>query len=316
MIKVQSSQYGSRLSASLFLRKCIQQKWLLLMIIPGVVVLLLLHYLPIYGIQIAFKNYNMGLGIEGSKWAGLKWFQTFLRNPFAPRLFRNTILLGVYSLAWAFPIPIILSIFINELRGSKFKRTVQTISYIPHFISTVVVVGLLKELCATDGFLNKILLSLNGKTISFFSNPSWFRTLFISSTVWQEAGWNSIIFLAALTNVDPQMYEASYIDGANRWQRIWSITLPSILPTVIILFILNVGKMLNMDFQKIMLMYNPLTYETADIIATYTYRESFENMRYSYSAAVDLFMSVISFVFLIGANQLVKWVSDDSNSLF
>ena len=299
-----------------FWKKCVRQRWLLLMIVPGVLVLALFHYYPIYGLQIAFKNYNFGLGIWGSKWVGLKWFETFLRNPFAPRLFRNTIFLGVFSLAWSFPLPIILSILINELGGKRFKRSVQTISYLPHFVSTVVVVGLLKELCAADGIINRLLGMMGGKTIFFFSEPAWFRTLFVSSTLWQETGWNSIIFLAALTNVDQEMYEAAYIDGANRWQRIRSITLPSILPTVTILFILNVGKMLSMDYQKIMLMYSAQTYETADIIATYTYREGIENMRYSYSAAVDLFMSVVSFLFLIAANKVVKLLSDDSNSLF
>lgn len=297
-------------------KECKRQKWLLAMVVPGVLVLLLLHYYPIYGLQIAFKNYNMGLGIWDSKWVGFKWFATFLRNPFAPRLIRNTILLGLYSLIWSFPMPILLSILINEVNSNRFKRSVQTITYLPHFISSVVVVGLMKELCAIDGPINSLLSSLGISPVSFFSEPSMFRTLFIGSNIWQEVGWSSIIYLAALTNVDMEMYEAAYIDGANRFQRIISITLPSILPTITILFILNVGRMLTMDYQKILLMYNPQVYETADIISTYTYREGIDSMRYSYSSAVELFMSVISLFFLVVANRVVKSLSDDANSLW
>ena len=300
-----------------FWKRCVRQRWLLLMIVPAIFVLALFHYYPIYGLQIAFKNYNMGLGIWGSKWVGLKWFETFLRNPLAPRLLRNTLLLGIYSLLWSFPIPIILSILINELRGSKFKRTIQSISYLPHFISTVVVVGLMKELFASDGPVNALRMTLFGaQPIAYFTRSAMFRSLFIGSGIWQEAGWSSIIFLAALTNVDVELYEAAYIDGANRWNRIRFITFPSILPTVTILLILNVGKMLNMDFQKVLLMYNEQIYETADIISTYTYREGIDQMRYSYSSAVDLFMSVVSFLFLVVTNEVVKRLSDNTSSLW
>lgn len=307
---------GRQSKRQVFLKKCIRQKWLLLMTIPGLLVLLLLHYYPIYGIQIAFKNYNMGLGIWGSKWVGLKWFNSFFHNPFAGRLMRNTFLLGFLSLLFGFPLPILLSILINELNFDRFKRTVQSITYLPHFISTVVVVGLLKELCAIDGPVNVLVSALGGTPIAFFSEPGWFRTLFVASNIWQEVGWGSIIYLAALTNVDVGLYEAAYIDGASRFQRIIHITLPTILPTVTILFILNVGRMLTMDYQKVLLMYNPQTYETADIISTYTYREGINSMRYSYSAAVDLFMSVVSFVFLTVTNKIVKTLSSDANSLW
>ncbi|MDR1263637.1 MAG: ABC transporter permease subunit [Oscillospiraceae bacterium] len=296
---------------------CIKQRWLLLMIVPAVATLVLFHYYPIYGLQIAFKNYNMGLGIWGSKWVGFKWFTSFLKSPYAPRLLRNTLLLGLYSLMWSFPLPIIFSIMVNELRSNKLKRSVQTISYLPHFISSVVVVGLVKELFASDGIVNAALTKAFHITpIMFFTMPSMFRSLFIGSGIWQEMGWSSIIFLAALTNVDVELYEAAYIDGATRWQRIKFITFPSILPTVTILLILNVGKMLSMDFQKVLLMYNEQIYETADIISTYTYREGIDRMRYSYSAAVDLFMSVVSFVFLIMTNTIVKRLSDNASSLW
>jgi putative aldouronate transport system permease protein len=296
---------------------CVKQRWLLLMIAPAAATLILFHYYPIYGLQIAFKNYNMGLGIWGSKWVGLKWFTSFLKSPYAPRLFRNTLLLGFYSLLWSFPLPIIFSIMVNELRGARYRRTVQTISYLPHFISSVVVVGLVKELFASDGVVNAALTrAFNISPVMFFTAPSMFRSLFIGSGIWQEMGWSSIIFLAALTNVDVELYEAAYIDGATRWQRIRSITFPSILPTVTILLILNVGKMLSMDFQKVLLMYNEQIYETADIISTYTYREGIDRMRYSYSAAVDLFMSVVSFVFLIMTNTIVKRLSDNASGLW
>ena len=297
-----------------FWQKCIKQKYLIFMVLPGFLILLLFHYYPIYGLQIALKDYNIGLGISGSPWAQplTKWFSMFLKTPNAPRLFSNTLLLGFYSLLFNFPAPIFLALLINEVQNTKFKKTVQTISYLPHFISTVIIVGLLKELFSYSGPVNALLANLGAGRINFMTESGWFRTLFIGSAIWKEVGWGTIIYLAALSGIDPEMYEAAGIDGANRWHKMIYITLPFILPTISILFILDSGRILNADFQKVMLMYNPEVYKTADIVNTYTFREGFENMRYSYSSAVGLMMSVISFIFLLVTNQVSKRLSDNS----
>jgi putative aldouronate transport system permease protein len=293
---------------------CLKQRYLILMVVPGVVVLLLFHYYPIYGLQIAFKNFNIGLGITGSPWAEpiTKWFSMFLKNPLALRLFRNTLLLGLYSMFWGFPAPIVLALIINEVRGTKFKRLVQTITYLPHFISTVIIVGLVKEIFSFTGPINALLTSVGLSRIHFMTEPDWFRSLFIGSAIWQGVGWGTIIYLAALSNIDQELYEAAGMDGANRLHKMFYITIPSIMPTVAVLFILNSGSMLNTDFQKIILMYNPQTYETADIVSTYSYREAFETMRYSYSAAVGFLMSLISFLFLWITNKVSHSLSENS----
>ena len=297
-----------------FFSECLKQKYLIFMTLPGITVMLLFHYYPIYGIQIAFKNFNIGLGITGSPWAEpfLKWFNLFFSNPLIGRLFRNTLLLGFYSMLWSFPAPIILALIFNEVRSTKYKRVVQTISYLPHFISTVIIVGLLKEIFSFTGPINSFFKQFGIVPINFMSEPGWFRTLFIGSGIWQGVGWGTIIYLAALSNIDVELYEAADMDGANRIQKMIYITIPSILPTVAVLFILNSGSMLNADFQKVLLMYNPQTYATADIISTYSYREAFETMRYSYSAAVGLLMSLISFIFLWFTNKVSKTLSENS----
>jgi len=295
-----------------FFRKCVKQRYLLLMVLPGVVIIFLFNYLPMYGLIIAFKDYNIGKGIMGSPWVGLRWFKTFFSNPMAVRLIRNTFLLGFYYLLWSFPAPIILSILLNEVKSTRFKRIAQNILYLPHFISVVIMIGLLKELCSMDGIFNTIRVALSQERVNFFAKPEYFRSLFIGSGIWQHLGWGTIIYLAALSGIDVEMYEAAYIDGANRWHRIIYITLPALQSTIVTLFILNVGRILSLDYQKVLLMYNPQTYSTADIIGTYTYREGLQNARYSYSAAVGLFMSVISFIFVLITNKLSKITTESS----
>lgn len=293
-------------------RTASRQKYLLLMTLPALILIILFNYIPYYGVIIAFKNFKIGRTITNSPWVGLRWFDQFFRNPYWWRITSNTFLLGFYSLIFGFPAPVILALLLNELRSSKFKKTIQTISYLPYFISTVIIVGILKELTASNGPINGLIRAMGGQTILFFTEPGWFRTLFISSGIWQGLGWGSIIYLAALAGVDPQLYEAATIDGASRWRKAWNITLPSIKPTITVLLILNIGGILGADSQKVLLMYNAQTYVTADIIGTYVYREGVQGMQYSYTTAIGLMMSVFSFALVFLTNMISRRMSGES----
>nr|WP_240160007.1 ABC transporter permease subunit [Paenibacillus aceris] len=286
-------------------------KTIYLMLLPVVVYYLIFHYGPLYGLQIAFKDYSPMKGFADSPWIGLKHFTAFFDSFYFWRLLRNTILLSVYSLIMAFPAGIILALLLNEIRSRAFKRAVQTITYMPHFISLVVIVGFMVDFLERNGLINKLLTSIFGiDSIPFMRQPEWFRTLYIGSDIWQNIGWSSIIFLAAISNIDPSLYEASKIDGASRWKQTLHITIPGIMPTVIILLILQIGHFMSVGMDKILLMYNPATYETADVIQTYVYRKGILEADYSYSAAVGLFNSVISFVLLILANAIARRTSE------
>lgn len=295
-----------------FIKKCKKQKYLILMSLPAFLIILIFSYFPMYGILMAFQNFNVAKGVSGSPWVGLKWFKLFFDNPLGFRLLKNTFLLGIYSLLWGFPAPIILALLMNEIYHEKFKKIVQTISYLPHFISTVVIVGMLKQMGSYDGLFNQITGVFGMEPISFFLKPEWFRTLFIGSGIWQGVGWGTIIYLAAISSIDPQLYEAAILDGANRWHNIKYVTLPSIFPTITILFILSIGGILGADFMKVILMYNTKIYEVADIIGTYVYREGIQGARFSYTTAVGLFMSIISFILIYSANFLSKKFSETS----
>ena len=288
------------------------RKWLYLMVLPGIAVIFIFNYVPMYGILIAFKKYKVKLGILKSPWVGLEYFQTFFNNPFAIRTIRNTFLLGLYNLLWTFPAPIILAIMFNEVKNAKYKKLVQTVSYYPNFVSTVIIVGMLPAFCASDGLFNTIRGLFNLTPINFLSEARYFRTLYIASGLWQGVGFSSIIYLAALTGIDPTLYDAADIDGAGRLQKIRSITFPHLLPTIIILFILAIGNLFGSDTQKVLLMYSPSTYETADIIGTYTYREGLEGARFEYSTAVGLFQTLVNFCFLLSANLFIRKVSETS----
>ncbi len=286
---------------------------LYLMLIPGLLNLILFKYLPMYGIIVAFQDFVPNLGYAGSPFVGLKHFEAFFRDPFATRVISNTFILGIYSLLFSFPAPIILALLLNELRYPRFKRVVQTISYMPYFLSVVIVVGMLKDLVSTtDGPINAIITSLGGRRINFLTNPAWFRTLYIGSGIWAGVGFSSIIYLAAMSGINPEMYEAAVIDGASRMQQIWYITLPSIAPTITILFILAVGGILGNDFQKILLLYNPRVYSTADVVSTYVYRSGIEGSSFSYSAAPGLLLNVVSLIFLVAANWVSRKVGETS----
>jgi len=299
--------------AALFLKRLKKQYILILMCLPALTIVIVFSYFPMYGVQIAFRDYKTAFGIWGSPWVGLKHVRFFLTNPFAMRTVRNTFLLGIYSFAWGFPAPILLALLFNEIYREKFKKLVQTITYLPYFISTVVIVGMLRNFAMVDGGLfNDIIMFFGGEPINFFGKPEWFRTLYVSSGIWKGVGWGTIIYLAALSGVSLELYDAAAIDGANRIQRIKNIAIPAIIPTICILMILNIGGILGSDFEKVMLMYNESTYSTADVIATYVYREGIESARFSYSAAVGLMTSVVSFVFVFCANFISRKVSEVS----
>lgn len=295
------------------LKSLYKNRYLYLMVMPVFIYYIVFAYWPMYGAQIAFKNFNPFQGIWGSPWAGTKYFMQFFKSVYFIRLLKNTLLLNIYNLIVGFPAPIILALMLNEIRSEGLKRSIQTIVYLPHFISTVIVVGMIITfLSPSSGFINSIITHFGGNSIHFLQEPGWFRSIYVWTGVWQEAGWGCIIYLAALVGIDPTLYEAGIVDGANRWQRIINITIPSIIPTIIIMLILRMGSMFSIGFEKIMLLYNPATYETADVISTYVYRRGIQGAEYSLSTAIGLFNSLINMVMLITFNYISKKTSEVS----
>ena len=289
-----------------------KNKYVYLMILPVIAFFIIFSYWPMYGVIIAFKDYSPGKGIWGSNWVGLKNFKDFFSSYYVGRLIRNTILINIYDLIWGFPAPIILALLINEVNNKLFKRTIQTISYLPHFISLVVVCGIIIDFTASDGLITTILSYFGIKPTNLLMRPELFRTIYISSGIWQGVGWGSIIYLAALSGIDPNLYEAATIDGAGRWKQALHVTLPGIAPTIIILFILRLGSMMSVGYEKIILLYNSTTYETADVISSFVYRKGLQESNYSYSTAVGLFNSIINFMLIIIANTISRKVSETS----
>ncbi len=287
-----------------------RNKLLYLMVLPVIAYYLIFDYGPMYGLQIAFKDYGPGAGIWNSPWVGFENFIQFFNSYYFWRIIRNTLLINVYELIFGFPAPIILALLLNELRQQAFKRVVQTVTYLPHFISIVVVVGMLVDFLARDGVVNQLTALFGIPSRSFLSEPEWFRSLYVSSGIWQQVGWGSIIYLAALSGIDPTLYEAAKVDGAGRWKQMIHITIPGIMPTIIILLILRMGSMMSLGSEKILLMYNPLTYDTADVISTFVYRKGILEASYSYTTAVGLFNAVIAFSLLIISNSISKRVSE------
>ncbi|OUS75016.1 sugar ABC transporter permease [Paenibacillus sp. MY03] len=290
-----------------------RDKFLLVLTMPVLIYFVIFHYVPMYGIIIAFKQFRPLDGILGSSWAGVQNFQLFFDSIYFWRLLKNTLLISIYSLFWGFPAPIIFALLLNELKNRYFKRMVQTISYLPHFISIVVIAGMIVTFTnPLDGIINLALVKLGFAPIGFLNDPDWFRTIFVSSGIWQTFGWGSIIYLAAIAGINPQLYEAAEIDGANRWKKVMHITLPSIIPTIIILLILNVGNLMDVGFEKVLLLYNPATYETADVIGTFVYRRGILNSDFSFAAAVNLFNNVINIILLVSVNRISRKVSETS----
>jgi putative aldouronate transport system permease protein len=284
---------------------------LYIMIIPAVVLIFLFSYMPMFGVMIAFKDYNLALGVLGSPWVGFKYFIQFFNDPFFARIVSNTFILASLSILIGFPAPIIFALFVNEIPGTRFKRIVQSISYLPHFVSTVVIVSLLMILFSPTGIVDSFLTSIGVKPPVFFSDPKWFRPLFIGSGLWKGVGFGSIIYLAAMAGVNPELYESAMMDGAGKLRRMWSITLPSIMPTIRILFILEMGGLFDVGFEKVYLMYNPTIYRTADVISTYVFRRGIGNMQYDYATAIGLLNSVISFILVFVTNKISRRMSGE-----
>ncbi|GAA1115235.1 MULTISPECIES: ABC transporter permease [Nesterenkonia] len=282
-----------------------------LLILP-LLFLLIFRYLPMAGNVIAFRRFRPGSSIFGDEWVGMHYIEMFIQDPTFWRVFWNTIILGALTLAICFPLPIVLALMFNELRSNKFKRIAQSISYLPHFMSIVIVAGMVLQLTSVNGTINQIIGSLGGETMPFMQLPEWFRTVYVSSEVWQTVGWGTILYLAALTTIDPQLYEAARIDGANRWKQMWHVTIPGITPTMIVLLILNVGTFMAVGFEKVLLLYNPLIYETADIIATYVYRVGITSSNFSYAAAIGLFEALIGLVLILSANGIARKLGGNS----
>ena len=294
----------------------LKKHWkLYLLFLPILVYFLVFKYAPMFGLSISFMDYKPARGFTGSKWVGLKHFQNFFSDPYFLRLLRNTVTISLSTLVFSFPSAILLALLINELRSRRLSRVVQTISYIPHFISTVVICGIIHQLVSRTGGITVLLNQLFGiEPTNMLLEANYFVPIYIFSDIWQSVGWNSIVYLSALTAIDQELYEAARVDGANKWNQMIHITIPCLVPTIIIMFILKVGKMFDVGYEKIMLLYNPLTYETADVINTYVYRRGMEQAQWSYSTAVGFFNSVVCFLLVFFTNYVPR--REGGNSLW
>lgn len=294
--------------------KSIRKNWeLYLILLPVVLYFIIFQYWPMYGVQIAFRNFQATLGITGSPWVGIRHFTRLFNSYYFNRLIINTLAISVYQLVVGFPIPILLALMMNEVKNNKFKKAVQLVTYAPHFLSIVVVVGMMNLfLSPQHGIVNEIIKLFGGEAVFFIARPEWFRSLYVWSGVWQNTGWESIIYMAAIVGIDPELYEASVVDGAGKFQRIWNITIPCLLPTAIILFILNTGRIMSVGFEKVFLMQNNLNKDVSDVISTYIYQNGVLGAQYSFSAAVGLFNSVINFALLLIVNAISGRVSKTS----
>lgn len=284
---------------------------LYVLILPAIIYFIVFNYMPLYGIQIAFKDFKAVFGISGSKWVGFKHFENFFHAYYFKRLLANTLLLNVYNLLWSFPVPIILAILLNQIKGPKIKRFIQTSIYVPYFISTVVLAGMLYIfLSPTSGIFNILRQAFGMKAVDFMSDAKAFRTIYIVSGIWQSAGWGTILYIASLSGVDPSLYEAAEIDGASIWQKIRYIDIPSIVPVIVMVFILDCGKLLSSNTDKALVMQTAGNIPTSDIIGVYVYNIGLGSGQFSYTTAIGLFINVINFIIIITANQISKKISD------
>lgn len=293
-------------------KKIKRHKYIYLMLLPVVVYYLIFHYSSMYYAVIAFQDYKPMKGISGSKFVGLKNFRDFLTGVYAWRVIRNTLLINLYQILFAFTSSIVFALMIHQMADNRYKNLIQTVTYMPHFISIVVVCGLLKEFCESDGLFNDILTLLGFESTSLLADPKYFRAIFVGSDIWQHVGWGTIIYLATLSGVDQSLHEAAAIDGAGRMRRILHVNLPAIAPVIVIQLIMRVGRMMLVGFDKVILLYSPATYETADVISSYVYRRGLYDRDYSYGAAVGLFNSVVNLVILISANAFSRRVTGNS----
>lgn len=305
--KPKSQRFVSRLQRDL------SKNWdAYLLLVPAILFYLLFCYKPMYGVIIAFKNFSPGKGIVASEWVGLKHFLSFFKSYYFGRLLRNTLTISLSSLIFGFPMPIIFALLLNEVHNSKFKRTIQTVTYMPHFISLVVMCSLIRLFVADTGIIVQLMAKFGFEPVALLSKKEYFVPIYVLSGIWQGFGWDSIIYLSALTAIDPGLYEAATIDGANRWKQTIHVTLPGIMGTVIILLILRMGSIMSIGYEKIILLYNESIYETSDVISTFVYRMGLGKAQYSYSTAVGLFNSVINFIIVYTFNKISRKVSEVS----
>ena len=290
------------------------QSWqLYVLLLPAVAYLIIFHYIPLYGVQIAFRHYRPRNGFLGSTWVGLKHFKYFLHSPQFPQLMRNTVLLSLYSLIFTFPLPILLALLLNECGSVGYKKFVQNVTYAPHFISTVVLCGMVIAFTAPDtGIINSLVVLLGGKSVDYMTQESSWRAIYVISDIWKNTGWSSIIYLAALAGIDPQLHESAQIDGASRLQRVWHINLPGIRQTIILLFILDCGKIMSVGFEKAYLLQNALNLPVSEIISTYVYKTGVQGAKFSYTTAIGLFNSLVNVMMLLIVNRISRALSDTS----
>lgn len=310
------SRKFSQASRSDFLKAFQKYRVLLLMMVPALCYFAVFCYLPMYGVVLAFKDYRILDGILGSPWVGLKYFRRAFEDPYFLKTVSNTIIIGVSKLVLGFPAPIIFALLLNELRQGRFKKTVQTVSYLPYFMSWVILGSIFFSLFSLNGPVNAVLELLGFEKIMFMSNSSWFRPVLVLTDVWKGFGWGSVLYLAAIAGVDQEMYEAARIDGANRFQTMLYMTLPSILPVICINLILNLSGIMNAGFDQVFNMYSEVVYDVADIIDTYVYRLGLKSMEYSLSTAAGLFKSLIGLVLIVGVNSIVRKVGGKENALW
>lgn len=295
------------------LRQLKRDRTYVLLFAPVLLYYILFKYVPMFGIVISFMDYNVFKGLAGSPWVGLKYYKQFFDNRDALVIIKNTVLLGGYKLLFGFPAPIVLALLLNELRSKLFKRFVQTVSYMPYFLSSVVVSSMIVMfLSPSTGLINHAIGQLGFPPIAFLQKAEWFRTIYVSSEIWQQVGWGSILYLAAITTIDPQLYEAARMDGASRWKQTWHVTLPGISATIVIMFILQIGQVLEIGFEKVFLLSNAATYDTSDIISTYVYRVGILQGGFSYATAIDLFMGVIGFLLVYASNKISRRLGETS----
>lgn len=284
-----------------------------LMLLPTVIWMIVFLYKPMYGLQIAFKDYSIFRGVAASPWVGFEHFQTLFSNDQFLRAIKNTIIISALNLLFGFPAPIILALMFNEILHATYKRTAQTVVYLPHFISTVIIAGIVTTAFSpTAGVVNTVMGWFGLDSIYFLTKPEWFRPIFVGTGIWQEAGFGSIVFLAAIAGVNPSLYESAVVDGASRWQMMWRITIPSIMPTIIIMLIIRIGNIMEVSFELIILLYQPATWSTADVVNTFVYRQGLESGQYDVAAAAGLFNAVVAFVLVMTANTLSRRYSRTS----
>ena len=296
-----------------FFSYVMKNKWLYIFLASGLSYVFIFGYVPLYGIVVAFQNFSPVKGFFHSQWVGTQNFQYLFHSADFLNVFKNSILISLYRIAWGFPAPIILALMLNEVRRLRFKRTLQTVVYLPHFISWVVLACMVTNFLApSGGLVNNVIVALGGEPISFLTNVKYFRSVLVFSDIYKEVGWGTIIYLAAMTGIDPGLYEAAVIDGASRFQRIRNITLPGISTTIVVLLVLRMGSVLKNGFEQVFLLYGPLVYQVADVFETFSYRTGLLEGRFSYATAVSLFQSVVGFVMIVACNKLSRKINDNS----